>query len=134
VDRRTGYRVLAGSLGVVCMVVGGMLTLGFFRYQMPGSTPALPTGPIGFYFVAFAGCALVGWGGGLLGAARRPDAGRTVGTATAVALVLMAVVRMTAWVIGDYHAWGQLPRIEAAILLLLAAAFVWLRPPARAVS
>ena len=50
--------------------------------------------------------------------------------ATAVALVLSAIYRMAAWVIGDYHSWGQLPRVEATIFLLLALAFVWLRPPA----
>ena len=35
---------------------------------------------------------------------------------------------MVAWLVGDYHALGNLPRIEAGILLALALAFLWLRP------
>jgi hypothetical protein len=128
-NRSTAYRVLSGSLGVAFLIFGLALTFGFFRYQTPGSIPAIPTGPVGHYFVAFTGCALVAWGGGLLGVARRPLANRTLGTATAFALVLMAVVRMAAWVIGDYYTWlGELPRAEAGFFLLLALAFVWLRP------
>ena len=50
-------------------------------------------------------------------------------TATVTALLLMSAVRMIAWVIGDYHVWlGQLPRVEAALFLLIALAFLWLRP------
>jgi hypothetical protein len=53
-----------------------------------------------------------------------------VGTATALALVFSAVYRMAGWVVGDYYVWlGDLPRAEAAILLILALLFVWLRPP-----
>jgi hypothetical protein len=127
------YRFLAGVLGIAFVLFGLMLVMSFFGYQKPGSTPGIPTGPVGFYFVAFSGCALVGWGGGLLGAARQPQGGRTIGTATALALVLMSVVRMASWVIGDYYTWlGELPRVEAAFFLLLALAFVWLRPEAEA--
>jgi hypothetical protein len=87
------------------------------------------TGPVGHYFIAFAGCALVGWGGALLGAARDPLANRAIATTTAVALVLMSIVRMVAWIIGDYYAlMGELPRVEAALFLLLALGFLWLRP------
>jgi hypothetical protein len=89
----------------------------------------IPTGPIGHYFVAFTGCALIGWAGGLIGAARDPWSSRSVGTMTAFVLALMAVIRMVAWLVGDYSAWlGDLPRQEAAILLLIALALVWLRP------
>lgn len=128
--RVRAYRWLAASIGAL-MVAGGLaFFFTFFRYQTPGSTPAIPTGPVGHYFVAFAGCALVGWGGSLLGAARDPASGRAVGTATAFALVLSAVYRMAGWVIGDYYVWlGDLPRVEAAILLVLALCFIWLRPP-----
>ncbi len=128
-SRLRAYRFLSGSLGIAFLLFGSMLTLSFFGYQRPGSTPNIPTGPVGYYFVAFTGCALMGWGGGLLGAARRPEHSRTVGTVTALVFVLMAVVRMMAWVVGDYYVWlAELPRIEAAVLLLLALAFVWLRP------
>jgi hypothetical protein len=123
------YRVLSGSLGIALLLFGAVLTLSFFAYQVPDSAPAIPTGPVGYYFVAFTGCALMGWGGGLMGVVRRPEAGRTVGTMTALALTLMAVVRITAWVVGDYSQWlGELPRAEAALFLLLALAFIWLRP------
>lgn len=128
--RARAYRLLSGVLGTLFALGGLLFFIAFFRYQAPGSTPVIPTGPVGHYFVAFTGCALVGWGGGLLGAARDPAAGRTVGTATALALVLSAVYRMASWVIGDYYVWlGDLPRIEAAVLLILALLFVWLRPP-----
>jgi len=85
-------------------------------------------GPNGHYFVAFTGSALVAWGGALLGAARHPEHSRTVGTATAVALVMSALYRIVAWVVGDYALLGNLLRGEAAAFLLLALAFVWLRP------
>lgn len=132
-SRRTGYRILCGVLGALMLAAGGVFFLTFFGYQQPGSTPALRTGPVGHYFVAFTGCALIGWAGGLLGAARSPGTGRTVGTFTALALVLSALYRMVAWVIGDYYVLlGELPRFEAGLLLLLALGFVWLRPPAPA--
>lgn len=125
----TAYRVLAGTLGVAFVVFGLVLTATFFGYQRVGSTPAVPTGPVGHYFVAFAGCALIGWGGGLIGAARSPVANRAVSTATVCALILMGAVRIVAWAVGDYHAWlGGLPRLEAAFFLLIALGFVWWRP------
>lgn len=130
-SRETGYRILCGALGVLMVLAGVVFFVTFFGYQRPGSTPALRTGPVGHYFVAFTGCALIGWAGGLLGAARTPGTGRTVGTLTAFALVLSALYRMLAWVIGDYYVMlGELPRIEAGLFLLLALGFVWLRPPA----
>ena len=123
------YRWLSGTVGVAFTLLGLAFFVSFFAYQQPGATPAVPTGPVGHYFVAFTGCALVGWGGGLLAAARDPRGGRSVGTATAFALVLMALYRMVAWVIGDYTLWlGELPRVEAGVFLLFALAFLWLRP------
>jgi len=124
------YRGLCGALGLLLVASGALLFAGFFGYHGPGSEPALPTGPVGFYFVGFAGSALVAWGGCLLAAARSPGAARGVGTATAVGFLLCALMRMAAWLVGDYHALlGELPRVEAACFLLLALALVWLRPP-----
>jgi membrane glycosyltransferase len=40
----------------------------------------------------------------------------------------MALYRMAVWVMGDVWWLGELPRIEAALFLLIALAFVWLRP------
>lgn len=116
-------------MGVAALLFGFALALSFFLYQRPFSDPGIPTGPVGHYFVAFAGCALMGWGGGLIGAARAPETSRTVTTITAWVLCFMAVVRMTAWFVGDYTVWlGNLPRTEAAVLLVIALLLVWLRP------
>ncbi len=123
------YRIVMGSLGVACLIFGAVMIGTFFLYQRPHSVPLVPTGPVGHYFVAFTGCALLGWGGGLIGAARAPLASRSVGTLTILVLVVMAAIRMVAWVIGDYHAWlGDLPRTEASGLLLVALALIWLKP------
>lgn len=130
--RRLGlYRFLMGSLGIAFALFGFAMVAAFFLYQRPGSVPAVPTGPIGHYFVAFTGCALLGWGSAMIGAARDPfsTASRTVGTSTALVFVVMALVRMLAWAVGDYASWlGELPRQEAAGLLGLALVLVWLRP------
>lgn len=124
------YRFLCGLLGGVFVLVGFTAVAGFFAYHMPGSDPAIPTGPVGFYFIAFSGCALVAWGGCLFAAARRPESARGIGTATALGLVLAALCRMAAWIVGDYYVFpGELLRVEAAAMLVLALAFVWLRPP-----
>jgi hypothetical protein len=123
------YRFLMGTLGVAMLVFGIGLVVSFFGYHRPNSVPTIPTGPVGHYFVAFAGCALMGWSGGLIGAARNPLASRTVGTMTAFVIALMAIVRMAAWMVGDYYVWlGELPRTEAGVFLLIALALVWLRP------
>ncbi|TMA36468.1 MAG: hypothetical protein E6J87_00515 [Deltaproteobacteria bacterium] len=131
-SRLTAYRALCGAVGALFVVSGLICFAGFFRAQAPGGEMAgpIPLGVGGLYFLAFTGCALVGWGGALLGAARQPHTHRTVGTAAAFALVMMAVYRIAAWLIGDYAFLGNLPRVEAAVLLLFALAFVWLRPPA----
>jgi hypothetical protein len=125
-----GYTILCAFLGALLCVVGLFFFVQFFRFHAPGGLglPLLPMGPNGHYFVAFTGSALVGWGGALLGAARHPETSRAVGTATIVALVMSAVYRMVAWVVGDYAVLGSLPRAEAAGFLLLALGFVWLRP------
>jgi hypothetical protein len=125
------YRVLMGTLGVAWAVLGFGLVAAFLLDQRPGAALLVPTGPIGRYFVAFTGCALIGWGSAMIGAAREPasSTSRTVGTATAFVLILMAGVRMVAWTIGDYASWlGDVPRQEATALLLVALALVWLRP------
>jgi len=120
---------VVGSLGIAFLMLGFGLIGTFFAYQRPGAVPLVPTGPIGHYFIAFTGCALIGWAGGLLGAAREPMASRTVSTVTAFVLAMMAVIRMAAWVIGDYSGWlGDLPRSEASCLLIVALVLVWVRP------
>ena len=123
------YRIVMGILGVSFFVFGVGMVAAFFLYQRPGSTPLVPTGPVGHYFVAFTGCAMMAWAGGLVGAARDPLASRSIGTMTIFVLILMALIRMIAWFIGDYAGWlGDLPRTEATGLLLVALALIWLKP------
>jgi hypothetical protein len=128
----TIYRILCGVLGLLLVVLGLAFFAAFFQYHAPGSPPAapIPVGPGGAYFQAMAGCALVAWGGILLGAARRPRAAPWIASVTALALVLNAFYRILAWLVGDYAYLGHLLRVEAAIMLLLALAFVWLKPRA----
>jgi len=123
------YRVLMGSLAIAFFAFGLAMIASFFLYQRPHSTPLVPTGPVGQYFVAFTGCALVGWAGGLVGAVRDPFSSRSVGTMTITMLVLMAVIRMIAWAVGDYADWlGEGSRSEATGCLLLALGLVWCKP------
>ena len=127
--RAAAFRGLAALTGLLFVAAGLALFVAFFAYQRPGSAPPLPMGPLGHYFAAFAGCALVGWGGALLAGARDLATGRGIAPLTALALAGLALYRMVAWFMGDYHALaGELLRLEAAVFLLLALAFVWLRP------
>jgi hypothetical protein len=127
--RSAAFRALAGATGALFVLGGLALFFAFFAYQRPGSEPPLPMGPLGHYFAAFAGCALVGWGGALLAGARNLVTGRGVAPFTALALAGLALYRMLGWFMGDYHAlMGDLLRAEAALFLVLALGFVWLRP------
>ena len=123
------YRILCGIVGAL-LAASGLLFFGaFFAFQRPGSEAPLPGGPFAHYFAATAGCALLAWGGALAAGSLRNELSRSLGTATALALVLLAVMRMLAWFSGDYHTvMAGLPRIEAGAFLALALAFVWLRP------
>ncbi len=125
----TAYRILSGIVGTAFVAGGLVLFAAFFAYQRPGSEAPLPGGPFAHYFAATAGCALVGWGGALAAGAVRGDLARSLGTATAVALAMLALMRMLAWFSGDYYAVaGNAPRIEAGVFLAAALGFVWLRP------
>ena len=128
------YRTLCWLVGTL-MVLLGLAFLGVFLLSVtPGSTPLLPfpIGPQGYYFVAFSGSCLVAWGFCLFGAGRG-QGGRPIGTATAIGLTLGAAYRVLVWVLGDFWWLGGAPRVEAIVLLSMALAFLWLRPP-RAVA
>jgi hypothetical protein len=123
------YRALSAIVGALLAIGGFALFVAFLAYQRPGSEAPLPGGPFTHYFAATGGCALIAWGGALAAGALRGELVGSLGTATALALVLLALMRIVAWFSGDYYAVvGDLPRAEAAVLLVLALAFVWLRP------
>ena len=132
-SRTRAYRVLCGGLGGLFVLSGLVLVSSYFRALAPGGVVPGPlaVGPNGAYFMGFAGCATIAWGGGLLGVLRAPEDARTIGTASAFVLTLMAVMRILGWLLGDYAQLGNVLRVEAAGMLLLALAFVWLRPAAR---
>ena len=133
VGKLRAYQILCGVWGVFLALAGAVSFMGFFAFHAPDSQAGvLPVGPNGAYFMAFTGCALIAWGGCLVGAARRPTAAPFVATASVVGLVLAALYRMVAWIVGDYASLGNVLRVEAAVLLLVALAFVWLRPAAAA--
>jgi len=130
------YRILCGVSGLLIVLLGIGAFFSFFAYHAPGSTGAgpLPIGPGGAYYLGALGCASIAWGGALIGAARRPGAAPWLATVTALALVMSAFSRMTAWLVGDYAYLGEALRIEAAVFLLMALAFVWLKPRATVVA
>jgi hypothetical protein len=124
------YKTLCWIVGSI-MVVGGLALVGTFVVSVtPGSSSPLPfpIGPQGYYFVAFSGSCLVAWGFCLFGAARGAG-GRAIGTATAIGLSLGAIYRVLVWMLGDFWWMGETPRVEAIVFLVLALAFLWLRPP-----
>ncbi len=53
---------LCGFSGVALSLAGLAFFLAFFGYPAPNSEAGIPTGPVGYYFVAFTGCALIAWG------------------------------------------------------------------------
>ncbi|MFQ5664847.1 MAG: peroxiredoxin family protein [Candidatus Binatia bacterium] len=131
--RLRAYQLLSALTVVLCFLVGAVLLSGFVSNTLlpaamqRGPTP-LETNYWGFYMMGFAGVLLMTWGACLLYAVRTPALARAVGTATAFGLSLNAIFRILAWFSGEYAEVGNLPRIEAAIMLLLALGFVWLRP------
>jgi len=137
-EKLSAYRILCGIAGALFAAAGLACFAGFFRAQAPGGEAGgpIPLGIGGVYFLAFTGCALVGWGGALIAGARDVVTGRLLAPVTALALTGLALYRMVGWFMGDYHALaGDLLRYEAALFLALALAFVWLRPaPERRIS
>lgn len=124
------YRLLAATTAFFCLLIGLLFIVAFLdRALFPVlARPLFDTDYWGYYILGFAGTALVAWAGCLVGAVRAPARHRAVGTATATGLILGAVLRLLAWYSGEYRLAGEQLRIEAAVLVVLALGFVWLRP------
>jgi hypothetical protein len=133
--RYLAYRVLCGILMLAAFSIGLTMLFGFLTgtlapYSMTGGKSSLPpTDHWGYYWMGFSGCLLITWAAMLASAVRAPRFARGIGTATALGLVINAVFRMAAWFSGEYAETGDVLRFEAAVMLLLAIALVWLRPP-----
>jgi hypothetical protein len=128
-----GYRILSIVLIVPLLFIGAALLYGFLANTivpsaMAHGAPAIPTDYWGLYMMGFAGALLFTWGACLFSAVLNPAVARGVGIATAFGLILNAIFRMIAWFSGEYAEIGNTPRVEAAIMLLLAIGFIWLRP------
>jgi hypothetical protein len=133
VSSHLSYRILSAVMVAALFLIGVVLLRGFVAGTvLPGSvgtSAPVPTNYWGFYMMGFAGAALWAWGACLVSAVIAPATARTVGTATAFGLVVNAIFRLIAWFSGEYAEAHNLPRIEAAVMLILALAFIWLRPP-----
>ena len=125
------YRVLAGATAALCFLFGLLFIVAFLdRALFPVfARPLFDTNYWGYYVLAFAGSTLIAWGGCLIAAVRDPR--RTIGiaTASAGALIVGGVLRLLAWYSGEYRGAAEQLRFEAAVLVVLALGFVWLRPP-----
>ncbi len=125
------YRLLAATAAGVCFLVGLVCVVAFFDralFQL-FARPLFATDYWGYYVLAFAGSALVAWGGCLVAAVRDPVGASGVGTATAAALVLASILRLLAWYSGEYRLAADQLRVEAGVLAIVALGFVWLKPP-----
>lgn len=129
-----GYRILSGAVAAMSAVVGAALFAAFVSNTLLPHGMQIDLGMVstnywGYYMTGFAGALLLTWAGFLLVAVRRPLAARGIGTATAFGLVANALFRSIAWFSGEYAEAGNVLRAEAAVMLLLALGFLWLRPP-----
>ena len=124
------YRLLAAATAGLCFLIGIVFIAAFLDRALfqVFARPLFDTNYWGYYILAFAGSALIAWGGCLVAVVRRPEEAIGVGTATAVALILGSIVRLLAWYSGEYRMADDPFRFEAGALALAALGFVWLRP------
>jgi hypothetical protein len=123
--------MLAAITAAFCLVFGVLFIVAFCDRALfqVFARPLFDTNYWGYYVLGFAGSALVAWGGCLLAAARAPEHSSGIGVATASGLIVGTIVRLLAWYSGEYRLAGAQLQLESAVLVLLALAFVWLRPP-----
>lgn len=124
------YRLLAATTALFCLLVGLIFVVAFLDRALfqVFAHPLFETNYWGYYILGFAGSALLAWAGCLLSAARDPEHGAGIGTATAAGLMLGSILRLLAWYSGEYRLAADQLRLESAVLVVLALAFVWLRP------
>jgi hypothetical protein len=124
------YRVLAGATAALCFLLGMLFIVAFLdRALFPVfARPLFDTNYWGYYVLGFAGSTLIAWGGCLVAAVRDPRCSIGIATASAGALIVGGVLRLLAWYSGEYRGADDELRLEAAVLVVLALGFVWLRP------
>ncbi len=125
------YRMLAAITAAFCLLIGLLFIVAFCDRALfqVFARPLFDTNYWGYYMLGFAGSALVAWAGCLLVAARTPEHSSGIGAATAAGLIVGTIVRLLAWYSGEYRLAGAQLQLESAALVLVALAFVWLRPP-----
>jgi hypothetical protein len=125
------YRILAAITAAFCFLFGLVFFAGFVDRALfqVFARPLFETNHWGYYILGFAGAALLAWGGCLIAATRRPTTSSGITSATIGGLLAGAVIRLLAWYSGEYRLAGDQLRVEAAVLIVLALGFVWLRPP-----
>jgi hypothetical protein len=124
------YRLLAAVTAVFCFLIGVLFITAFLDRALfqVFARPLFDTNYWGYYILAFAGAALVAWGGCLVAAVRDPVRASGVGTATATALILASILRLLAAYSGEYRLVDTQLRIEAGVLVIVALGFIWLKP------
>ena len=124
------YQLLTGVTAVVCIVFGVVFICAFLDRAVfeVFTRPLFDTDINGYFAIGFAGCVLLAWAGCLIASARTPDALPGVATATATALIVIALMRLLAWYSGEFWAIRDELRFEAATLALVALGFIWLKP------
>lgn len=125
------YRILAAVTAAFCLLFGLVFFAGFVDRALfqVFARPLFETNHWGYYMLGFAGSLLLAWGGCLIAAARHPGTAGGITSATIGGLLAGAVIRLLAWYSGEYRLAGDQLRTEAALLVLLALGFIWLRPP-----
>ena len=124
------YRLLAAMTAIFCALIGLLFIAAFCDRALfqVFAHPLFETNYWGYYLLGFSGSVLLAWAGCLVAAVRRPEYSSGIGAATAGGLIVGTILRLLAWYSGEYRLAGAQLQLESAVLIVLALAFVWLRP------
>lgn len=124
------YRLLAATTAALCLLFGIVFVTAFLDRALfqVFARPLFDTDFQGYFILGFVGCVLFAWAGCLIASARTPRENPGIATSTATALIVTALVRLLAWYSGEYWPIRDQLRFEAAVLAVLALAFIWLKP------